>query len=149
LLNDFESHTSDWLWEINTQGFLQYPSEKLVTLTGYSAIELRGMTFLSLFDHTYISSENPLDSSVTQLRNLLTGSTPFRDITLPILIKNERRWWQLTAKPLFDLNQNRIGWRGVDSNVTQKHNAAITMRNLANFDSLTGLANRFNFNASI
>jgi diguanylate cyclase (GGDEF)-like protein len=147
LLNDFESHTSDWLWEINAQGFLQYPSEKLMTLTGYSAHELRNMTFLSLFDHAYINPENPLDSPVIQLRNLLTGTIPFRDVTLPILINNERHWWQLTAKPLFDMNQKPIGWRGVGSNVTQKYNADIAMRNLANLDSLTGLANRFNFNA--
>jgi diguanylate cyclase (GGDEF)-like protein len=146
LLNDFESHTSDWLWEINAEGYLQYPSEKMVAMTGHSANELRKMTFLSLFDHAYINPEQPLDSPISRLRNLLTGSSPFRDITLPILINDERNWWQLTAKPLLDLNKNIIGWRGVGSNVTQKHNADITMRNLANFDSLTGLANRFHFN---
>lgn len=146
LLHDFESHTSDWLWEINSQGLLQNPSHKLLTLLGLTTDNPPVVALVDLFDNEFASDETNAKDLIAQLRILLSGSAPFCALTLPILINHERRWWQLTAKPLLNANNKHIGWRGVGSDVTHKHNAEAEMRRLANVDDLTGLTNRHHFN---
>ncbi|MES2823200.1 MAG: EAL domain-containing protein [Pseudomonadota bacterium] len=151
LLHDFEAHTSDWLWELDAKGLLHNPSQKLINLCGYSETILHSRAFVDLFDMDYTNDTDNVSSgiSVSNLRNLLNNTAPFRDLTLPIIIKGERRWWQLTAKPLFDSYQKPVGWRGVGSDVTQKRIVELEMSRLVNLDTLTGLANRHHFNQYI
>ncbi|MES2675389.1 MAG: EAL domain-containing protein [Pseudomonadota bacterium] len=151
LLHDFEAHTSDWLWELNEQGLLKNPSKKLSTLLDRNEAILDSTVFVDLFDVTFVhNSDSSLPThSAAHLRNLLSGTVPFSDITLPIIINQSRQWWQLTAKPLFDNKGKVIGWRGVGSDVTQTHTVELEMRRLVNIDTLTGLTNRYHFNEHI
>ncbi len=151
LLHDFEAHTSDWLWELNDRGLLQNPSKKLSALLGRDDVIVNSTAFVDLFDVTFIHNiDNNLPIySIEHLRNLLNGTSPFSDITLPIIINGERQWWQLTAKPLFSKKSKLIGWRGVGSDVTQKYTVELEMRRLVNIDTLTGLTNRHHFNEYI
>jgi diguanylate cyclase (GGDEF)-like protein len=145
LLHDFESHTSDWLWELGHHGVLRAPSQKLAALLGQRAAVLTQKPFAELFDADYARSELVENNAVAQLEQHLQQQEPFRELVVPILIRGERHWWQLTAKPLFNNKEQFSGWRGVGSDVTHKRNAELEMRRLANFDSLTKLANRHCF----
>ena len=145
LLHDFESHTSDWLWEINNRGQLVDPSKKLLKLLESHPLVSDKILLIDLFDDEFAQQEFGDRNPVTQLRQLLVDPKPFRELTLPISINGERIWWQLTAKPLLNSQGHQTGWRGVGSDVTQKRNAELEMRRLANYDSLTGLANRHQF----
>lgn len=145
LLHDFESHTSDWLWELDHHGVLRAPSQKLAALLGQRAAALTQKLFTELFDADYARSEFVENNAIAQLEQHLQQQEPFRELVVPILIRGERHWWQLTAKPLFNNKEQFIGWRGVGSDVTHKRNAELEMRRLANFDSLTNLANRHCF----
>lgn len=145
LLHDFEAHASDWLWELNVTGYLQSPSKKLTTLFGTTTAGLTQTPFPALFDADYSRAEFAESNPIIQLEQHLLQRTPFRELVIPILIRGERHWWQLTAKPLFNGKEQFVGWRGVGSDVTHKYNAELEMRRLANFDSLTNLANRHYF----
>jgi len=145
LLHDFESHASDWLWELNSAGYLQSPSKKLVALLGTRPTNLTQTPFVQLFDADYARIEFTENNPLTQLEHHLQNRTSFRELVIPILIRGERHWWQLTAKPLISNKGQFVGWRGVGSDVTHKYNAELEMRRLANFDSLTSLANRHCF----
>lgn len=145
LLHDFESHTSDWLWELDHHGALHAPSQKLVALLGQRSTVLTQKLFTELFDANYARSEFVENNAIAQLEQHLQQLEPFRELVVPILIRGERHWWQLTAKPLFNNKEQFIGWRGVGSDVTHKRNAELEMLRLANFDSLTNLANRHCF----
>jgi len=145
LLHDFESHTSDWLWELDHHGVLHNPSQKLAALLGQRTTALTQKPFTQLFDDNYARSEFVESNSVVQLEQHFLQQEPFRELVVPILIRGERHWWQLTAKPLFNNKEHFIGWRGVGSDVTHKRNAELEMRRLANVDSLTNLANRHCF----
>ncbi len=151
LLHDFEAHTSDWLWELNERGLLKNPSKKLSILLGRDESLLTSTAFIDLFDLTFTqNADNSLPThSIAHLSNLLNGTTPFTNITLPIIINQNRQWWQLTAKPLFNNKGKVSGWRGVGSDVTQKHTVELEMRRLVNIDTLTGLTNRHHFNEYI
>ena len=145
LLNDFESHASDWLWEIDNSGHLRSPSKKLITLLGRDEHEITQLPFTKLFDEEHVRLEFSDNNPINQLEQHFFNQTAFRELVIPILIQGERYWWQLTAKPLFNNKEQFIGWRGVGSDVTQKRNSELEMRRLANYDSLTNLANRHYF----
>lgn len=145
LLHDFESHASDWLWELNSTGYLHTPSKKLIALFGARTTNLTQTPFPQLFDTEYSRTEFADSNPVTQLEQYLQDRASFRELVIPVLIHGERHWWQLTAKPLLNHKEQFIGWRGVGSDVTHKYNAELEMRRLANVDSLTNLANRHYF----
>lgn len=145
LLHDFESHTSDWLWELNLKGQLVEPSKKLLNILGVRGPSLGKVAFVELFDHAFAEQEYGDKNPINQLRQHLEELSAFRELVVPIVIHGERNWWQLTAKPLLNNNGEPIGWRGVGSDVTHKRIAELEMRRLANYDSLTSLANRHQF----
>ncbi len=145
LLHDFEAHASDWLWELNPSGFVQAPSKKFMAILGSRATNLTHTRFTDLFDADYARNEFSDTNPISQLELYLNERSAFRELVIPIFIHDERHWWQLTAKPLFNNKEQFIGWRGVGSDVTHKYKAELEMRRLANFDSLTNLANRHYF----
>ncbi len=145
LLHDFESHASDWLWELDTTGYLLSPSKKLIALFGKDENKITHIPFVKLFDEEYARVELLDNNPINQLEQHFASRTPFRELVIPILIQGERRWWQLTAKPLLNTKEQFTGWRGVGSDATEKRNAELEMRRLANYDSLTNLANRHYF----
>lgn len=145
LLNDFESHASDWLWEIDGQGYLQRMSTRVIEFFGLTRATLRNRTFIEYFGFPDGEQQEDERAAVEKLHHCLSQSVPFREVSVPVMVDGERRWWSLTAKPLFDGNGQPNGWRGVGSDVTQRRHAEIEMHRLANIDSLTGLANRHQF----
>lgn len=145
LLHDFETHTSDWLWEVDQHGNLRNPSQKLAALLNQNPSALAKTALTQLFDADYVARELAHNNPIAQLEQKLQQHEPFHELVIPLLIRSERHWWQLTAKPLFNAKEQFIGWRGVGSDVTHKHTAELEMRRLATIDSLTGLANRHSF----
>lgn len=145
LLHDFESHTSDWLWELDRHGLIHNPSQKLLSLLGPTNLQPNRRNFINLFDADFAQTEFPDNNPIKELEQHLREKIAFRDLVVPILISGKRQWWQLTAKPLQNNKDEFTGWRGVGSDVTHKRNAELEMRRLANFDSLTNLANRHYF----
>ncbi|RYY76995.1 MAG: EAL domain-containing protein [Gammaproteobacteria bacterium] len=145
LLHDFEAHASDWLWELDSTGHLHSPSKKLTALLDGDEQNITQIPFTKLFDEEYARTELVDNNPITQLEQHFFNHTAFRELVIPILIGGERFWWQLTAKPRFNSKEQFIGWRGVGSDVTQKRNSELEMRRLANYDSLTNLANRHYF----
>lgn len=145
LLHDFETHTSDCLWELNEKGFLQNPSAKLATLFGLDVNQIHSTPFLDLF--SVLPDEQHLESTlaIEALKEHFQQQKAFRHLSTPLIINNSVHWWQLTAKPLMDTQGNLLGWRGVGSDITREREANQEMNRLANIDSLTGLANRHQF----
>ncbi len=145
LLNDFESHASDWLWEIDNQGYIKHTSTRVIEFFSLTRPTLRQRKFIDYFGFAQDDIDSHENTNVDKFRERLASYTPFRDLWVPVIVKGERRWWSMTAKPLMDANGKMTGWRGVGSDVTQQRHADIEMHRLANVDSLTGLANRHQF----
>ncbi|HXK53938.1 MAG TPA: GGDEF domain-containing protein, partial [Hyphomicrobiales bacterium] len=58
-------------------------------------------------------------------------------------------WWNITGYPVHDANGEFDGYRGSASDVTSEYERKIVDSKLAEFDSLTGLANRHNINRAL
>jgi diguanylate cyclase (GGDEF)-like protein len=127
LLQDFEAHSADWLWKIDSQGRLGKASQRFVDSTGLSHHELEGGSFLALF----------APDSVHHLQDLLNLRKPFRDEALRVAIGPREAWWSMSAQPTAD-----GGWRGVCSDITRSRDAEARIAYVTEYDSLTDLPNR-------
>lgn len=149
LLNDFEENASDWLWETDKFGKLRHVSNRLAESFAVSADELVGEYMVNLIESTCSRHTPEETESLEKLREFLRGITPFRDHVVNVMVAGEPRCWALTGKPLLNAHGQLTGWRGVGSDITHGHRTRIEMSRLANFDGLTGLANRYQFRSQL
>lgn len=144
LLNDFEENASDWLWETNRAGRLQHTSIRLAQIMNTTQAALDGQELSTIISSRVDTNEGLI--ALSRLARKIRAEKAFKNVSIPITLHEDKRWWSLTAKPLTDNKGNFIGWRGVGSDVTDAKLREKEMLHLANTDSLTNLANRHQFN---
>jgi diguanylate cyclase (GGDEF)-like protein/PAS domain S-box-containing protein len=139
LLQDFEEHAAEALWQTQVDGMLVHPSARLAEFLGASTEQLREQPLLALLAARSVDAAQ-------QLRQALDAGRPFRELRLSV---NDEaaglRWWSFSGKRLLDEANRPTGWRGVLADVTAEVQAHQRLRQLAHTDSLTGLANRLTF----
>jgi diguanylate cyclase (GGDEF)-like protein len=149
LLHDFEAHASDWLWEADIAGRLRHVSVRLAEALQQPAAALQDADFTGLIAAHAAGDAQQQRQALAHLRQRLRQPQPFRDVVVLVTLRGEQRWWALTAKPLLDEAGAHHGWRGVGSDITTARRHELELTRLANFDSLTGLANRHHFRARL
>ncbi|MEO9461281.1 MAG: EAL domain-containing protein [Marinomonas sp.] len=135
LLNDFESQSSDWLWNASSDGQIIAPSDRFSNAAGRAPELLADMHFIDLFEQ---SPERHI------LVTKLTNSHGFRNLTLELQVNDEPHWWTISAQP-----DGLGGMRGVASDVTSHKQAEKRISYMAHYDGLTDLANRYQFNEAL
>jgi diguanylate cyclase (GGDEF)-like protein/PAS domain S-box-containing protein len=148
LLRDFEAHASDWLFETDVAGRLRYVSARLAEILGQTTSALRSLNLVDFIAATTLQGRQ-VPTAVMQLRERLRRPQAFRDVIVPVRLRQEEHWWTLTARPLIDARGVHEGWRGVGRDVTAARQHDMELARLANLDSLTGLANRHRFRARL
>jgi len=149
LLRDFEEHASDWLWEISPTGHLRHVSARLAQTFGMPTKQLLQRSFIELVSTMLPPDDEEASKALAQLTSCIRMGQPFRDLEIPVEVGHELRCWSLTAKPLLDETGRSAGWRGVGSDITHTRRARDELARLANFDALTGLANRHRFSSEL
>jgi diguanylate cyclase (GGDEF)-like protein len=145
LLNDFEEHASDWLWETDARGRLRHVAPRLAQNLGIAVQQLQGRSLVGLISSLSHDLRSSDQSMSVVLANHLASDAPFRDVVVPALVQGQLQWWSLTGKPLRDEAGQLVGWRGVGSDVSAQWRHEQELHRLANEDALTGLANRYKF----
>lgn len=148
LLDDFEESASDWLWETDAVGRLQYVSERVAQVAGKPVAVLHRAPFASLFG----TWRGGRDEGVGEIVRLVRERVAFRNHVVEVEIADPRggdgteeaspRCWRLSGKPVHDRNGRFLGFRGVGSDITEARRFEARIAYLASFDHLTGLANR-------
>lgn len=145
LLRDFQEGTSDWLWEVDRDLIIQNPSGRFCAAAGRQTEEMR----ISLLEILKRSSEAGLSdvdiSKSEQIENKLRARSAFRDVTVPVEIAGDLRWWELSARPIIDQGGHFFGFRGVSRDVTEIQRVREKVDFVATHDSLTKLPNRESF----
>jgi len=149
LLRDFEEHASDWLWEISPTGHLRHVSARLAQTFGQPTKALLQRSFIDLLSTMLPPGDMDARAALGRLTTCIRMGQPFRDMELPVTIGHQLHWWSLTAKPLLDERGRAAGWRGVGSDITLTRRNRDELARLANFDALTGLANRHRFSSEL
>ncbi len=106
---------SDWVWEVDQNGVYTYCSEKVQKILGYSAAEIIGKTPFDFMP--------PQEAAgIAQLfQYFLAGARPIKNLENWNITKDGRRVCLLTnGVPVFDDKGNLAGYRGVDSDITER-----------------------------
>ncbi len=140
LLNEYEEHASDWLWEADGDRRIVKPSDRFQAAARADAAALAGTPLFELFDDDH-------DRAV--LQRLLEKGQSFRDVVAKRTVGDEEFWWSLSGRPILDRDGAVTGMRGVASDVTAAKRAEARVAYLAHYDSLTDLPNRMLFNETL
>ena len=138
ILSDYEDTGQGWFWETDRRSQLTYVSDTVARVLNTHADKLVGKPLNSLF--------NLADSAESSERTLtfhLSTRSAFKELAVRAAVKGNERWWSVSGRPIYDGFNNFIGFRGSGTDLTERKRSQEEVSRLANFDSLTGLSNRF------
>ena len=139
LLDSFESAGLGWFWATDSKGRIIYISETACTKYGWDREKVIGKQFSELF--LADNSDDP-NKSERPLNFLLNAKNSISELNVRAAGTGEDVWLELAGKPQYDENVIFRGYRGSAKDVTKVREKEIKAEKLAQFDSLTGLANR-------
>ena len=145
LLTDFEEAGQGWFWETDRAGRLTYVSDSLAAKLGRTAQDLRGQPFTTLIGS---ESGSKLDEGQRSVGFHLSARSAFADLAVRAA-SEEECWWSLTGRPVINEFDHFLGFRGSVADLTAMRKSQAEVTRLARFDSLTGLANRLQMQATI
>ncbi|MFD9680528.1 putative bifunctional diguanylate cyclase/phosphodiesterase [Rhodococcus sp. NPDC059969] len=148
LLNDLEDGAQDWLWETDSRGIASTVSYRFAEQVGLPAAKIRGRTMHEILIGIGASRTGAGRKSLALLAANFEAGTAFRDLTLQVVVRGDTRWWSMSGHPGSG-ERSDYGWRGVGSDITHSYHQRQNILRLAEVDSLTGLRNRYSFNAQL
>ncbi|MES2700210.1 MAG: EAL domain-containing protein [Pseudomonadota bacterium] len=138
LLEAFENSDLAWFWATDAAGRINYLSPNAMARCGADE-EVLGKPLVNLLetvgDDGETNGERPLNF-------LLSSHTRFQDIVVRLLVGEREEWWQLNGRPHVNGTQTFCGFRGSAKDVTDQFVRQRDQSRLAQFDDLSGLANR-------
>lgn len=136
LLTDYEESGRGWFWETDRTGALSYISGSLSRSMRLTAEELTGRQLTEL---VVMDAVGDVDRT---LGFHLSSRSAFSDIAVRAALSDDERWWAISGRPVFNEFGQFQGFRGSGSDLTEMKRSQAEVARLAQFDSLTGLANR-------
>ncbi len=129
--------SSDWYWEQDEQFRFTRISGGIQRSAGVDPQHRYGHT---RWDVPYLGIGT---EQMDEHRRLVEAHQPFRDFQYAYALDNGEAWWvNISGEPVFDASGAFRGYRGVGTNITEKKRAEAQIRELAEYDFLTGLPNR-------
>jgi diguanylate cyclase (GGDEF)-like protein/PAS domain S-box-containing protein len=144
ILADYEQTGQGWFWETDRKGAVTYISPTISQLLGCEPASLLGRPFIDLF----ILDAAEQVGERTLLFHLNSRSS-FQELLVRAADHGEERWWSISGRPIYDGFANFLGFRGSGSDLTEKRRSEQHASRLAHYDSLTGLANRFQMSQTL
>ena len=162
ILADYEHTGQGWFWETDRRGAITYCSPPICRLLGREEGGLVGRPFAELFviesspDHQIPDRHNAGPSGggaggegERTLNFHLNSRSSFQDLPMRAATPGAERWWSVSGRPMYDGFNNFFGFRGSGNDLTEKLRSEQHASRLAHYDSLTGLANRFQMGQSL
>ncbi len=129
--------SSDWYWEQDELYRFKHISGGMTKVTGINPEERYGRP---RWEIPYLGIT--LDQMEAH-RRAVEAHESFRDFQYAYSVsESETSWVSISGDPIFDSAGEFRGYRGVGTNITEKKRIEAQIRELAEFDFLTGLPNR-------
>jgi PAS domain S-box-containing protein len=122
LLNDFESGTSDWLWETDREGRITYFSPRFAEAIGKHEADILGNTFSALVE------PDQDEGGWTAFTSAMAKEADIPSVLLSFHLEGRVQHWQMTARALASDDGRFIGYRGVGRDVSEKWNSDQVIR---------------------
>jgi diguanylate cyclase (GGDEF)-like protein len=162
ILADYEHTGQGWFWETDRRGAITYCSPPICRLLGREEGGLVGRPFTELFVLDGAPDRQAPDRQNTDPSSGATGAegertlnfhlnsrSSFQDLSVRAATPGAERWWSVSGRPLYDGFNNFFGFRGSGNDLTERLRSEQHASRLAHYDSLTGLANRFQMGLSL
>jgi diguanylate cyclase (GGDEF)-like protein len=145
LIAEFESHSTGWFWQTDSEGRVTYLSEKVATELDLPDTPAIGEMLTALF-----RVDSVLPETERTLAFHLSSRTAFSNYSVrPASASKLERWWSISGRPIADDLGRFQGFIGSGSDLTERRRADAEITRLALFDGLTGLANRQRMRVSL
>jgi diguanylate cyclase (GGDEF)-like protein len=138
LAHDYEKSGLGWFWSSNNEGKLTYVSACVAQVLGIGSENLIGQPVQSLF----VLERDEDDAVERTLPLILSARKTFSDLPVKAASDEVELWWSIAGRPQFDGGGNFCGYHGNGIDVTATRQSHKDASRLAQYDSLTGLANR-------
>ena len=144
ILDDFEQAGIGWLWATDAEGRLIYISEKAAEKLKQPMGALLAQPLTVLFE---TDAQNPGERSERPLNFQLTARNKIIDQTVRFALHGaqsvgRQSWLSISGHPKFDNAGEFQGYRGSAKDISVEYERKLVDSRLAEYDSLTGLANR-------
>jgi diguanylate cyclase (GGDEF)-like protein len=148
ILDDFERAGFGWIWASDAENRLIYITRGAVETLKLEPEVLLAQPLTELFE---VDPDNPLEKSDRPFKFQLSARSKFVDLTLRFALGKlpgdfKQVWWSLSGHPKFDQDGHFLGYRGSAKDVSIEYERKLQDSRLAEYDSLTGLANRHRMN---
>lgn len=148
VLDDFEEAGFGWLWASDANGRLIYISENAAGKLDLSLENLLGEQLTTLFE---TDPDNPDERSDRPFKFQLSARSRLVDLIVRVALGRSKHegnqvWWSFSGNPKFDSAGSFQGYRGSAKDITVEYERKLRDSRLAEYDSLTGLANRHRMN---
>ena len=138
MLDAFEEEGIGWFWATDSDGNIIYLSSSALRRFGPER-EVIGQPLGSVVEAVQNEGE---DRSARPLSFLLGARNKFTDLVVRVVTADDEMFWSLTGKPRFDAAGSFEGYRGSARDISADYERQRDASRLAQYDSLTGLANR-------
>jgi two-component system, cell cycle sensor histidine kinase and response regulator CckA len=106
---------SDWIWEINNDGFYTYSSPKIKDLLGYEPEDVIGKT---PFDLMPGDEAERIEASFEKIKESCRSFSGLENINLHK--DGQEVVLETNGVPIVDAQGNMLGYRGIDRNITDR-----------------------------
>lgn len=138
LMRDYEASGLGWFWASDSDGLISYASDCLAGALGKKRGELIGQPLQSLF----IMERDEDSPHERTLPLILSARKTFSDLNVRAALDGAELWWSISGRPQFASDGSFAGYYGNGNDVTSRRRNQKDASRLAQYDSLTGLANR-------
>jgi diguanylate cyclase (GGDEF)-like protein/PAS domain S-box-containing protein len=139
LLSEHERTGRGWFWETDRNGRITYLSEALAEIMGVSGETLVGRPITGLF----AQGERHRSGGERTLGFHLSARSAFSDVSVRVAVSDGERVCAISGQPIVNEFGQFFGFRGSGTDLTALDKSEQEVIRLAEFDSLTGLPNRF------
>jgi diguanylate cyclase (GGDEF)-like protein/PAS domain S-box-containing protein len=139
LLDQFENAGLGWFWATDAESRLIYLSDSASEQLGKSSGDLIGAALSSLF---ILDKDDASEKAERPLAFLLSARNTIHELPVRIAVEQKEIWWSISGKPQLDDQGQFLGYRGSAKDITAVRESQRDASRMAQFDSLTGLANR-------
>ncbi|MFZ1743542.1 MAG: EAL domain-containing protein [Pontixanthobacter sp.] len=151
VLDEYDRAGIGWIWATDSDGNLIYLADRATERLGLAPDELLGKPLDQLFEID--PSADEVDRG-RPLKFQLRAQNKIRDQIVKFSSdgdeqKSRQVWWSLSGYPVHKDDGSFAGYRGSANDVTVEYERKLIDSKMADFDSLTGLANRHQMNRQI
>ena len=120
---DIADNAQEWIWEVDAEGKYTYSSQGVEKILGYTAEEILQRHFYELYP-----ADERESLKAAALATISNKETLLENVNRNVHKNGQLVWLSTSALPILDDEGNVLGYRGVDTDITERKQAEEDLR---------------------